>query len=181
MSAVGLVWAASPLRSQTSGPKSDPGLITGRVVDAGSLVGLPGVDVRLLGGTTSVVTNESGDFRLVVSVQGSVTVLLRKLGYNPVGMVYLGLRRDITFAGWMLAPHQPLVEQTCDAEVLQHVMDNARADSEYAVASIREGRIAPQPADEMKCDYCSVANACRYEVAAMQRLTTIEQTAKAAE
>ena len=86
LTAVGLVWAASPLRSQTSGPKSDPGLVTGRVVDAGSLVGLPGVDVRLLGGTTSVVTNDSGDFRLVISVQGSVTVLLRKLGYNPVGI-----------------------------------------------------------------------------------------------
>jgi hypothetical protein len=41
---------------------------------------------------------------------------------------------------------------------------------------LREGRIVPQPADETKCDYCSVAHACRYEVAAMQRLTTITAT-----
>jgi hypothetical protein len=82
----GVVCVTSPLHSQTSGPKGDPGLITGRIVDAGSLVGLPGVDVRLLGAFSGVTTNDAGDFRLVVTVQGSVTVVLRKLGYNPVGV-----------------------------------------------------------------------------------------------
>jgi hypothetical protein len=36
-------------------------LITGRVVDAGTLVGLPGVDVRLLGASTGVTTNDAGE------------------------------------------------------------------------------------------------------------------------
>jgi outer membrane receptor for Fe3+-dicitrate len=42
--------------------------------------------VRLLGASTGVLTNDAGEFRLIVSVQGSVTVVLRKLGYNPVGV-----------------------------------------------------------------------------------------------
>jgi hypothetical protein len=61
-------------------------LITGRVLDAATLVGLPGVDVRLLGAATGVTTNEAGDFRLAVTVQGSVTVVLRRLGYNAMGV-----------------------------------------------------------------------------------------------
>jgi hypothetical protein len=36
-------------------------LITGRVVDAGTLVGLPGVDVRLLGASTGVTSNDAGE------------------------------------------------------------------------------------------------------------------------
>jgi ATP-dependent helicase/DNAse subunit B len=113
-------------------------------------------------------------------VQGGLYLLgAESLGYRPVGMVYLGLRREITFAGWMLQPYHPRVEQACDAEVLKQVMQKAREDSEHAITGIREGRIAPQPADETKCDYCSVANACRYEVAAVHRLTTITTGAAA--
>src|ERR1041384_6909299 len=72
--------------AQTPGAKSDPALITGHVFEGGSLAGLSGVDVRLLGAETGVTTNDAGDFRLVVSVQGSVTVVLRKLGYDAVGV-----------------------------------------------------------------------------------------------
>jgi hypothetical protein len=52
-------------------------------------------------------------------------------------------------------------------------MQTARENSERAIAGIRQGRIVPEPADEDKCQYCSVANACRYEVAAIHKLTTI--------
>jgi ATP-dependent helicase/DNAse subunit B len=107
-------------------------------------------------------------------VQGGLYLLgAESLGYRPAGMVYIGLRREVTFAGWMLAPHYPEVKQACDPGTLQQVMHKARQDSEQAIASIREGRIAPLPADETRCDYCSVAHACRYEVAAMQKLTTL--------
>ena len=108
------------------------------------------------------------------AVQGGLYLLgAQSLGYRPAGMVYLGLRREITFAGWMLAPHYPDIKQTCDPAVLEQVMETARQDAQQAIAAIRDGRIAPKPADEAKCDYCSVANACRYEVAAMEKLTTI--------
>lgn len=108
------------------------------------------------------------------NVQGGLYLLgAESLGYRPAGMVYIGLRREVTFAGWMLPPHYPEIKQACGPEELQQVMDKAQADSELAIAAIREGRIAPGPADETKCEYCPVAHACRYEVAAMQRLTTI--------
>ena len=88
-------------------------------------------------------------------------------------MVYIGLRREITVAGWMLAPHALDVKHTCDPQGLQEVMQRSLKDTEDAITNFRQGRIVPQPADEAKCDYCQVKNACRYEVAAMQRLTTI--------
>ena len=48
-------------------------------------------------------------------------------------------------------------------------MQQARADIADCDREIRAGRIDPKPADEMKCDYCDFANACRYEVAAMEQ------------
>ncbi|HUQ81564.1 MAG TPA: carboxypeptidase regulatory-like domain-containing protein [Gemmatimonadaceae bacterium] len=63
-----------------------PALISGRVVDGASLAGLPGVEVLLLGGASLATTNESGDFRATVTVRGSVTLVLRKIGYEAVGV-----------------------------------------------------------------------------------------------
>ena len=73
----------------------------------------------------------------------------------------------------MLSPSYPEVKQTCDPDVLKAIMQRAQEDSKEAIMSLRDGRIEPKPADEVKCEYCSFAHACRYEVAAMQRLTTI--------
>ena len=84
-------------------------------------------------------------------------------------MVYCGIKRDVHFAGWMISPHYPEINQACESEQLIQVMQQARADSLTAIAEIREGRIDPKPADEMKCDFCDYANACRYEVAAMEQ------------
>jgi ATP-dependent helicase/DNAse subunit B len=104
------------------------------------------------------------------SVQGGIYLLAAEsLGYRPAGMVYCGIKRDVHFAGWMISPHYPEINQACESEQLVQVMQQARADSLTAIAEIREGRIDPKPADEMKCDFCDYANACRYEVAAMEQ------------
>ena len=83
---------------------------------------------------------------------------VEKMGYRPTCMVYCGIKREIHLAGW----NQP--------DELIAVMDQAREDTERAIAGIRQGIIAPQPADEAKCDFCEIANACRYEVAAMEQI-----------
>jgi outer membrane receptor for Fe3+-dicitrate len=44
------------------------------------------VEVRLFGGTTTAVTDDSGAFRLPVSARGSVIITLRKLGYTQIGI-----------------------------------------------------------------------------------------------
>ena len=54
------------------------------------------------------------------------------------------------------SPHYPEIKQACEPEQLHSVMQQARADSLTAIAEIREGRIEPKPADEMKCDFCDL-------------------------
>jgi hypothetical protein len=105
------------------------------------------------------------------AVQGGLYLLAAKgMGYQPAGMVYCGLKRDVTFAGWMLSPHYPDIRQACGSDELKEVMAQAREDSLAAIAGIREGSIAPKPADELRCDFCDFANSCRYEVAAMEQV-----------
>ena len=42
------------------------------------------------------------------AVQGGLYLLAaQNKGYQPAGMVYCGIKRDVTFAGWMLSPHYP--------------------------------------------------------------------------
>jgi ATP-dependent helicase/DNAse subunit B len=104
------------------------------------------------------------------AVQGGLYLLAaQEKGFRPAGMVYCGIKRDVTFAGWMLAPHYPEIRQACEPETLQSVMDQARENTVSAIAGMREGRIEPKPADETRCDFCDFADACRYEVAAMEQ------------
>lgn len=105
------------------------------------------------------------------AVQGGLYLLgAESLGHKPAGMVYCGIKREVTFAGWMLPSHYPEVKQACDPEELEAVRQQARADSLTAITGVRQGRIGPEPADEMKCGYCDFAHACRYEVAAMEQV-----------
>jgi ATP-dependent helicase/DNAse subunit B len=104
------------------------------------------------------------------AVQGGLYLLgAESLGYTPVDMFYCGMKRDIHFAGWMTSSRYPDIKQAVETEQLQAVMQQAREDTLAAIEGIRGGNIAPQPADEMKCQYCDLANSCRYEVAAMEQ------------
>jgi ATP-dependent helicase/DNAse subunit B len=108
-----------------------------------------------------------------VNVQGGLYLIgAASKGYQPEGMVYCGLRREISFAGWMLSPHHPGVDQACGREDLDEMVRVARETTIEAVESIRAGAIAPKPADEMKCGYCAAQHTCRYEVAVMRREST---------
>ncbi len=103
-------------------------------------------------------------------VQGGLYLIAaQNKGYQPAGMVYCGFKRDVTFAGWMLAPHYPEIRQSCDPDTLQSVMSQSKENALNAIASMRDGCIEPKPADEARCDFCDFADACRYEVAAMEQ------------
>ena len=69
----------------------------------------------------------------------------------------------------MTSSRYPEIKQAVEPEQLHAVMQQAREDTLVAIANIRAGNIGPKPADETKCDYCEFANACRYEVAAMEQ------------
>lgn len=105
------------------------------------------------------------------AVQGGLYLLAaEKLGYRPAGMVYCGVKREVHYAGWMLSPHYPDIKQTCGSEELHAITQQAREDTLNAIAGVREGIIAPKPADEMRCAFCDFAHACRYEVAALEQV-----------
>ncbi len=104
------------------------------------------------------------------AVQGGLYLLAaERMGYKPADMFYCGIKRDVTFAGWMTSSRYPEIKQAVEPEQLQTVIEQAREDTLLAISSIREGSIAPKPADETKCDYCDFMSACRYEVAAMEQ------------
>ncbi|HUQ81563.1 MAG TPA: carboxypeptidase-like regulatory domain-containing protein [Gemmatimonadaceae bacterium] len=97
--------------AQLVGRGSQAALITGRVMDASSLTGLAGVEVRLLGVAASAVTNDSGAFRIVATASGPATiVMLRRLGYEPLG-VTLDLRPgDSLHVATKLSPSASVLE-----------------------------------------------------------------------
>jgi len=82
--AIALACLTSTLEAQSAAPAS--AVIAGRVLDSGTLAGLPGVEILLLGGTTVASTNAAGEFRATLTVQGTVTLVLRKIGYEAVGV-----------------------------------------------------------------------------------------------
>ena len=103
-------------------------------------------------------------------MQGGLYLLAaEQWGTIPPAWSIAGSSATSTFAGWMTSSHYPEIKQACEPEQLAAVMQQAREDTLTAIAEIREGRIDPKPADEMKCDYCDFAHACRYEVAAMEQ------------
>ena len=55
--------------------------VSGRVVDAASGEGLPGVTVVVKGSTTGASTNESGEFTLSVPAGAEATLVLSYVGY----------------------------------------------------------------------------------------------------
>jgi ATP-dependent helicase/DNAse subunit B len=104
------------------------------------------------------------------AVQGGLYLIAaEQMGYKPADMFYCGIKRDVTFAGWMTSSRYPEIKQAVAPEQLQSVMQQAREDTLVAISGIRDGNIAPKPADELKCDYCDFAHSCRYEVAAMEQ------------
>mgnify|MGYP003566071189 CR=1 FL=1 len=71
-------------QSGDNGPDRPPsGLLSGRAVARGSLVGVSGVTVVLEGSDLSAVTGEDGRFSIESVPAGSYPALVRSLGFGP--------------------------------------------------------------------------------------------------
>ena len=103
-------------------------------------------------------------------VQGGLYLLAaeRQFGLAPAGMLYCGLRNEVTWGGW----HLPLTglesigESTTPAR-LSELMDDAAAKAVEVHEAITSGRIAVYPADREKCNWCDFRDICRVETGAM--------------
>jgi len=106
---------------------------------------------------------ESGD-----SVQGGVYLLAaeRAFGLEPAGMLYCGLRKEVTWDGWHTAIHglERIGEPSTKAR-LRELMEMASAKAVETFESIAAGTIAPRPLDTDKCKWCDFRDNCRVESA----------------
>jgi ATP-dependent helicase/DNAse subunit B len=78
-------------------------------------------------------------------------------GVQPAGMFFVGLKGAVTYAGWS---EEGLLE--ADAMPADWI-ENTAARIHQLVAEIREGRVAPAPANPESCRFCEDRDICRIE------------------
>jgi hypothetical protein len=84
----------------------------------------------------------------------------RVFGASLAGMFYVGLKREVLYVGWSangLLGKEPFPEGW---------FEQARERTLGVVGRIREGRIAPDPADTEHCARCDFRDACRVDLRA---------------
>jgi ATP-dependent helicase/DNAse subunit B len=81
----------------------------------------------------------------------------RVFGASLAGMFYVGLKREVLYVGWSsngLLGKEPFPEDW---------FERARERTLAVVGKIREGRMAPDPADTDHCERCDFRDACRVD------------------
>ena len=97
-------------------------------------------------------------------VQGGLYLLAaeRALGLDPVGMLYCGLKKEVSWGGWHVSvPGLERVGESRTPEALRELMDDASRRAVAAHEAITSGRVSAQPADTAKCRWCDYRDACR--------------------
>jgi hypothetical protein len=91
----------------------------------------------------------------------------RALGLIPVGMLYCGLKKEVSWGGWHIPiPGLEGIGASCVPEALRDLMDTAARSATEVRDAIVSGRIAVKPRDLKKCDWCDYRDACRIETPA---------------
>jgi CRISPR/Cas system-associated exonuclease Cas4 (RecB family) len=99
-------------------------------------------------------------------VQGGLYMLAleRQLGCRVVGMLFAAIRGEAGWNGWHLPlPGLERIGVSCVPAILRDLVDSAESKSLRAAGEIREGRVAPKPADPQQCEYCDFRDICRVE------------------
>ena len=74
----------------------------------------------------------------------------KAFGKRAAEVVFIGLKAGLEYVGWKEDEFPPQWQST-EAQVLE------------TVASIRQGRVGPSPADKGNCRFCDVRDVCRIE------------------
>jgi hypothetical protein len=88
----------------------------------------------------------------------------RSLNLSPIGMTYWGFKKEVSVCGWVVSPFYPELNASCSQDQLAEVISAARQTAIQAAGDIRNGRIAPEPSDIERCQWCNFVTMCRYEV-----------------
>ncbi len=116
----------------------------------------PGSKIR-----SRVEESEAGNL-----VQGGLYLLAaeRALGLQPAGMLYCGLKKDVSWGGWHASiPGLGQIGEARTVEALRELMESAAAVAISAYEAILSGQVAARPTDRDKCRWCDYRDACRVE------------------
>ena len=93
-------------------------------------------------------------------VQGGLylAAAARTFGLDPVGMLFCGLKKDVTWDGWHVSiPGLESLGTSSTREVLRALIDDAESAAVRVHEAITSGDIAVRPADPRKCRWCDFA------------------------
>jgi ATP-dependent helicase/DNAse subunit B len=99
-------------------------------------------------------------------VQGGLYLFAvqQQFGETPAAMLYCSTKKQIETRGWVADGPYRGSNNDCTEADLAAVMSASLKVATDALVQIRTGKIAPDPFDQTKCDYCSALNVCRWEV-----------------
>ncbi|MCU1335937.1 MAG: ATP-dependent nuclease subunit B-like protein [Bryobacterales bacterium] len=102
------------------------------------------------------------------AVQGGLylAAAARAFGFDPVAMLFCGLKKDVIWGGWHVSvAGLESLGTSSTREVLRGLMDDAERVAVRAHEAITSGDIAIRPADPQKCKWCDFRDICRVESA----------------
>jgi ATP-dependent helicase/DNAse subunit B len=110
---------------------------------------------------SKIKASEEGD-----SVQAGLYLLAaeKAFGLKPVGMLYCGLRKSVSWTGWHLnRPDLVNIGEARTPEALRDLMRAAESATLAAHEAILTGRVAPAPKDRTRCKRCDFRDVCRVQ------------------
>jgi len=103
-------------------------------------------------------------------VQGGLylAAAVRTFGLDPVGMLFCGLKKDVTWDGWHVSiPGLEALGTSSTREFIRALIDDAEKAAIRVHEAITSGEIAVRPADRDKCRWCDYCDICRVESAVL--------------
>jgi ATP-dependent helicase/DNAse subunit B len=103
-------------------------------------------------------------------VQGGLYLAAAKrtFGLDPVGMLFCGLKKDVTWDGWHVnIPGLESLGTLSTRDYIRGLIDEAENAAARVHERITSGDIAVRPNDPRKCRWCDFCDICRVESAAV--------------
>jgi ATP-dependent helicase/DNAse subunit B len=103
-------------------------------------------------------------------VQGGLylAAVRRTFGLDPAGMLFCGLRKDVTWDGWHASlPGLEALGTSSTREFIRALIDDAESTAVRVHEAITSGDIAVMPRDPLKCRWCDYRDICRVESAVL--------------
>lgn len=92
----------------------------------------------------------------------------RTFGLDPIGMLFCGLKKNVTWDGWHVSvPGLEGLGTSSTREFIRALIDDAEKAAIRVHEAITSGEIAVRPADRDKCRWCDYCDICRVESAAL--------------